>query len=123
MIDMKIQIKETGEVAYLTIRDKNGVDWAADLITAGGMEHNDDRDPIMTNGDYEWWKNYINDHDQTDDDIEDLLSDLEDVECPFEYGWRNYVNEMIGNNTGNDYEYHRKEAIEAMNEIREEFLK
>jgi hypothetical protein len=34
-----------------------------------------------------------------------------------------YVKHCIQQNTGNDYDCHRREAIEAMTEIREEFLK
>jgi hypothetical protein len=126
---MNIQIKETGEIKSLTIRDDNNIDWTADLITSARFDHNDDGDPIMTQADYEWWKNYINEHEQTESDIEVLAEELEDsgIERQFDGGWEmtwlSYINYRIQQNAGNDYECHRREAVEVMNEIREEFLK
>jgi len=122
---MRIQIKETGEMKNLTIKDDNNIDWTADLITAGSMDHNDDGNPIMTQADFDWWSEYINDSYKTETEVEELVEKLEDsgIECPLEDGWNTYVNAKIAENAGNDYDCHRRDAVEAMNEIRNDFLK
>jgi hypothetical protein len=123
---MKIIIKETGKTANLTAIDRStDCEWTADLIEAGGLEHDEDGITIMTQDDYEWWAKYIRDNEQTEDDAESLADELEENgfdESEHECGALAYVRQMIANNTGNDLDSHRVEAVEAMNDIRRQYL-
>jgi len=68
---MEIIIKETGERKELTRRDDDGVDWAAEVI--GQEESNLTRDEdgayILTQEQYAWWTDLIEDLDRMDNRI------------------------------------------------------
>lgn len=124
---MQIIIKETGEIERLQIIDtKTGCEWTADLIEAGGRETDDDGTVIMTQDDFDWWTQYISDTEQTEEDAQDLADELEDAdfnESEHRGSALQYIMFEIGKNTGNDYDNHRAEAVKAMEEIREKYLK
>lgn len=122
---MKIRIEETNEVRDLTSIDrKTNCEWTADLIEAGSRKRDDDDNTIMTADDFDWWSEYISDTEATEDEAEELASELDDagVECSEEISNLSYIMAAIQNVTDNDYDTHRQAAINAMQEIREEFL-
>lgn len=63
-----MDILVNGEIKKLEYRNDNGIDVAADFIGAfGGITNwDDDGVPIMTEGDYKWWKRVIGDHQEMD---------------------------------------------------------
>lgn len=118
---MEIKIKETGEHKELNITwRQNGVNWAQDLIgNAGAMNDgqfvwSDDDDAYIASQDtFDWWAKYIADSEATNDEGRQLAESLGIDE--------EIVRERIEQNTGHDYGDHRKQAIRAMNELREEY--
>lgn len=132
---MDIQIKESGEIKKLIIRDKNGIDWSADLVDRRNIEgFNDDNIPIMTQDNFGWWENYIIGYEQTAEEIEELIDELIDanLDCPLnhidcpdkDYCWKTHVEDRVNEATGGrDMDGERKAAIAELESIREEFLK
>lgn len=118
---MKIKINETGKIKHLNIYDpKTGIDWTNDLIGNAGalqngqFEYNYDDDVYFASQDtFDWWSEYILNENKTESDIILLAEELRIDES--------IIRERIAENTGNDYENHRKEAIFAMDKIREEY--
>jgi hypothetical protein len=120
---MKIRIEETTEVKDLTIIDrKSNCEWTADLVEAGRLKRDDDDNTIMTADDFDWWSEYISDHEVTEDEAEKLAEELEDAGVECSASNLSYIMAKIQNVTDNDYDTHRQAAINAMEEIREEFL-
>jgi len=122
---MKIRIAETNVVEDLTIIDrKSNCEWTADLIEAGSRGRDDDDNTIMTADDFDWWSEYISDTEATEDEAEKLAEELDDagVECSEETSNLSYIMAEIQSVTDNDYGTHRQAAINAMQEIRQEFL-
>jgi hypothetical protein len=117
---MKIKIKQTGEIKRLDIYDRQtGVNWAQDLIgntgalIDGQFVWSDEDDAYLADQNtYDWWAQYIADSEATESEAEALAADLglglSDV--------RMRINET----SGNDYEYHRSEAVRTMQDIRDE---
>ena len=62
---------------------------------------------------YDWWAKYISEQDATEEDI-DLLAGKFDID-------KSVIREAVAANTGDDYEQHRREAIAAIDEIRDEY--
>lgn len=122
---MKIIIKETGLEDCLIIVDKNtGCEWTADLIEAGGMESDEDGNTIMSQDDFDWWKNYISDHEKTEEEAEELAEKLEAAgfdESQYSCSALTFVLARLADNAGNDYDDHRSSSIAAMQEIKETF--
>lgn len=130
---MQIKIKETGETKELTAMGyKTGMEWTADLIEAGSRERDteDDNITVMTSDDYDWWTEYINDLDKTDEEATALAEELEEVGFdpadinPREaVGVRAWIMMQIADegSTG-DYDQHRQAAINTMQRIREDHL-
>lgn len=115
---MKVEIKETGKTVELTILS-NGINWVADLIgnagatTDGQFVWDSEKDCyIATQETVDWWTKYINESNTTDADVEKMAEELNISESE--------IRERISENTDGDYNYHRKQAIAAMNEIRAE---
>jgi hypothetical protein len=118
---MKIKIKETGKIKHLNIYDpKTGIDWTNDLIGNAGalqdgqFEYDYDTDVYLTNQDtFNWWNEYIINENKTESDIVLLAEELRINES--------IIRERIAENTGNDYEDHRKQAIFVMDQIRKDY--
>ena len=76
---MKIVIRETGERKTLSLIDPaTGVDWVQDLIGNSGaigdyIHYDDEADAyVMSQGDYEWWEEYIRLAQRDDDELRRL---------------------------------------------------
>jgi hypothetical protein len=118
---MNIKIRETGKREVLKVVDsKTGVEWTGDLIgNAGGFNDgqftwSEDDDAYLASQDaFDWWDKYIADQEKTESEIEDLADEL-DIDTSI-------IRERVEKNTGSDYETHRKEAVRAMTEIKEEY--
>lgn len=117
---MKITIKGTGKTKFLNIYDRNNTDWTRDLIgnvggfSDGQFKYDSETDSYFASQSvYDWWEKYIIDNNRTESDIMLLAEELridEDI-----------IRDRIADNTGNDYNDHRREAIFAMDEIRKEY--
>lgn len=122
---MKIRIEETGEVKDLIILDrKTGCEWTADLVESGNRKSDDAGIIILTADDYDWWSDYIADYEATEDEAEELAADLDDagVECCAEANNLFFVLAKILEVTDKNFDTHRDAAVNAMREIRAEFL-
>lgn len=123
---MNIRIVETGEEVVLQIFDKNGVEYSQDLIgNADNISHN----PVNVNNGFiiwneeeeeyyalastvEWWQNYIDGENQTEEEIMDLVSLGMDED---------QIRRKVEKYTGWDYETHRQNAVEALRELKQEY--
>ena len=122
---MKIIIKETNEIKKLTIKDSNGIDWTADLITAGALPHDDDGTTILTNDEFIFWENYITKDSEINQQIIDLIDALSESEipCPDKNSyWESYIKNKINENTDSDYNNHYGSAMEVINNIKKQYL-
>jgi hypothetical protein len=74
---MDIRIKGTEDVRELTAIDRvTGLEWTADLISAGNLPRDDNERPIMDAEDYEWWATYISDSEETEREAEQLSAEI-----------------------------------------------
>lgn len=120
---MNVKIAETGKIETLGIIDsKSGVNWVQDLIGNTGALHDgqfvwseDDNAYIATQGTFDWWAKYISDSNSTDEEVAELAGKLGISESVI-------LDRIADHMAGvNDYEDHRKAAIAAMSEIKEEY--
>ncbi len=133
---MDVRIRETGEIKGLNIVDANGISWVTDLIgnagalTDGQFVHDDSPDNeygyVADQETYDWWKNYIDGQNRTNDDIDELASQLEDAgydEDDYDMPPESYIRSRLQDDTRNwsDYEDHRYIQVDILNEIRKEF--
>jgi hypothetical protein len=117
---MNVKIKETGKIGTLSIIDReSGVNWVQDLIGNTGALHDgrftwseEDNAYLVDQAEYDWWAKYIADQERTEQEVEALADEL-DIDADI-------IWERIEENTGGDYEDHRGQAIQAMNDIRDE---
>jgi len=75
---MKLRIKETQEVKVLEIRDKNGIEWTNDLLgNHGALQFNDETEEYeMNQEDYEWWSEFIKNHEADEQEVTELAEEL-----------------------------------------------
>ncbi len=118
---MKIKIRETAETKTLAIRNRDtGIDWTQDLIGNAGafadgqfVWSDEDDAHLCDQETYDWWDQYINDYETTEDDMVNLAKALNiDLQI---------IRERVGQYQDNDYEQHRSRAIYAMNDLRSEY--
>ena len=111
---MDVKIIETGKIVTLAVITPEGIDWTSDLIGNAGESGitYDSAEGLMsgTQESVDWWVDYIHDLNQTDEDIQ-TMSDETGVSV-------SDIREAIANNTDGDYESHRSQAIQAMDELR-----
>ena len=134
---MKIKIKETGEIKKLNIYDsKSHTEWTADLIGNSGDFANgqfvynpDDYTYTADQDTYDWWKQYIDDTNKTDEEIDELASQLEDngydpvdhIDGGQPQSAYQYIRNLVNQSTDTDYELHRQAGVNTMDEIKQEF--
>lgn len=116
---MNVKILETGERKSLVIRSENGIEWTQDLIgNAGALIDGqftwseDDEAYLVEQADYEWWSKYIDDTEATADEMTALAAKL-DINVAD-------IRDRVAEQTGSDYEQHRREAISTMQDIHDE---
>lgn len=75
---MKLKIRETQEVKVLEIRDKNGIEWTKDLLgNYNALQFNDETEEYeMNQEDYEWWLEYIKNHEADEQEVMELAEEL-----------------------------------------------
>ncbi|GIO13550.1 hypothetical protein J19TS2_31050 [Cohnella xylanilytica] len=78
-INVKVKIKETGELDTLVLMDSNGINWVRDFIgnvgalNDGQFVYDQEEDVhVVSQEDYEWWSNTIQLHQRLNDRIEEL---------------------------------------------------
>ena len=117
---MKIRVKEIGkrgnticsELKDLSIYDKNGIEWTKDLITASDFWNAETEEYEMISDDYEWWKEYINNHNNDEKEITELGEKLGIEESE--------IYERINEHITNDLEHEHNIKQFVIAEIREE---
>ncbi len=113
---MKIRIVETGETKTLDLRDGNGIDWTSDLLgNVGAFAPTDDSDPEdhyrLTQADYNWWANQIDEIEQANALIEEFAEEFGSDEREF------LVNRLITLSPAEDgYLAHVSHAIDGYRE-------
>ena len=114
---MLIKIAGTNKKRNLTITDRNGIEWAQDLIGNTGATSDgqftlnpDGSSYTATQETYDWWKAYISDYNKTEADITKTAEQLGVSR------WR--VAAHVEANQGGDYDDHRNQAVEALKEFR-----
>ena len=109
---MDIKIKETGEIKTLEARNESNIEYTADLIgnSSFWLEYDGEYD-VMTQADFDWWQQYIIDTEKTQSDVEDLADEIGMTISE--------INEIVGEWQAGDYDDHRKQALAAMDYIRE----
>lgn len=73
---MKIMIIETGRIEILSIVDKNGIEWTRDCVTAADFWNSKTEQHEMSQNDFDWWKEYIENHDNDEEEILTLAEEL-----------------------------------------------
>ena len=75
---MQIRIIETGEMKDLTIRDSNNTEWTYDLLgNANATVYNEELEVHeMSQDDFDWWKEYINDNINDESQLVELAEEL-----------------------------------------------
>lgn len=73
---MEIKIKETGEIKDLTIKDSNNIEWTLDLVTAPQYWNKETEQYEMSQGDYEWWAEYIDNYENDEQEAQELADEL-----------------------------------------------
>lgn len=80
---MKFLINETKEHKTLSIIDQNGVDWTDDLIGNTGaigdyIQYDEDEEAYrISQGDFDWWEEYINNAEADEEELMELLKDYD----------------------------------------------
>lgn len=118
---MQIKINETGKIETLSIIDSgSGVNWVQDLIgnasalDDGQFTWSEEDDAFLADQTtYEWWAKYISDTEATEVEARALADEL-----GISY---TDIMERIGEYQYGDYEDHRRQAMSAMNDLREEY--
>ena len=114
---MNVIITETGETRELSIVDiKTGIEWTVDLLGNAGIHKDADTDAVtMSQEDFDWWVEYINGHESTEQEIIDLAmtAGVDSAEI------RNEVFAYMGQN---DMENERERAVQILAELRDELL-
>lgn len=115
---MNIKIRETGEVKELSICHSGNIEWTQDLIGNAGalndgqFKYDYDADVYVSDQDtYDWWAQYIADHEATEREIVELAGKLGISESDI----RDRISDAMAGI--NDYEDHRRVAIQAMSEF------
>lgn len=75
---MKIRIIETGEIKELTIIGANGCEWTQDLLgNNNAVTYNNESEQYeMSQDDFEWWEEYINNYIADEKEIKELAEEL-----------------------------------------------
>lgn len=75
---MKITIKETGEIKELVITGTNGIEWTNDLLGNNGVLtwNKETEQHEMSQDDFDWWKEYIDNYEDDTLRAEELAIDL-----------------------------------------------
>ena len=111
---MQIIITETSEIKTLDLRDGNGIDWANDLLGNVGALPKYDADAAaypMTQSDYDWWSNQIDEIEQANALIEEFAEEFGSDEREF------LVNRLITlSPTEDGYLAHVSHAIDGYRE-------
>ncbi len=117
---MNVVIKETGKREALTILSETGIEWThvlignADGFREGRFVWSEEEDAYLADQDtYDWWSAYITDSNTTDQEVIALADELGIS--------KSIIHNRIATNTSADYDRHRKEALIAMEVIREEY--
>ena len=117
---MNVKIRETGEEKKLIITDSSsGVDWSQDLVGNAGalvdgqfVWSEEDNAYLTSQETYEWWDKYFDDFATTEREIAEIAErlgiDAEVIRLRVQY------------NTGTDYEMHRWEARQVLDEIEQQ---
>lgn len=76
---MKIRIIETNKVEELEIVDNNGISWTEDLLgNHDATTYNTETEEYeMTQDDFEWWVEYIDNYNSDKEKIEQLALELD----------------------------------------------
>jgi hypothetical protein len=76
---MKIMIKEKKQIRELSIYGTNGIEWTADLLgNNDALQYDQEREIyIMSQSDYFWWLEYINNHINDEKEIQELAEELD----------------------------------------------
>lgn len=76
---MEFRIKETGELKELKIYDDNNIEWTADLLGSYGALHYDEEteEHVLSQNDYNWWEEYIENHEQDEAAVTELSEELD----------------------------------------------
>lgn len=113
---MDVKIRETGEVKELSIRNRNGMDYTYDLVGNAGAFNDgqfewseEDSAQMASQETYEWWARYLANTLDTEADVEALAKKLGVQESDI---WP-----YIERAQGYDYEDHRTQAQQAMEEF------
>lgn len=71
---MLFKIKETGETKELEIYN-NGIEWTKDLLGNNGalMFDNEIEEYIMSEEDFSWWEEYINQYNSDEEEMEEVI--------------------------------------------------
>ena len=110
---MQIIITETSEIKTLDLRDGNGIDWANDLLGNVGALPKYDASAAypMTQADYAWWLNQIDEIEQANALIEEFAEEFGSDEREF------LVNRLITLSPAEDgYLAHVSHAIDGYRE-------
>lgn len=75
---MEIRIIETNELKELNIFDANGINWINDLLgNNDATKYNQETEEHeMSSENFEWWGEYINNHDTDEKEIAELAEEL-----------------------------------------------
>jgi len=74
---MKFRIRDTGELRELEVIT-DGQEWTNDLMgNVGALEYNAETEEFeLTQDDYEWWAEYIDNYKNDEEDIEELADEI-----------------------------------------------
>lgn len=115
---MRIMIKETKQIKELTIYGENGIEWTTDLLgNAGALKEKDEETEILilNQEDFDWWKEYIKNHESDEEEITELAEELNiDI---------NEIYEQINENQTNDLNDEHTIKQEVLRKIRAEYKK
>lgn len=116
---MNIKVIETNERTEL-INFASGMNWIQDLIgnanafDDGQFVWSEEDDAYLATQDtFDWWMKYISDTNATIEDVNSLADEL-DIDADI-------IWDRIDHYSDGDYGTHRNRAIQAMNEIREQY--
>lgn len=98
---IKLKIRETQEVKVLEIRDKNGIEWTNDLLgNYDALQLNDEtKEYEMNQEDYEWWSEYIKNHEADEQEVMELAKELGIEESEI---WER-INQDLNYDLGNEH--------------------
>jgi len=115
---MKVIIKNTNRIEELTIADHyTGIDYSMDLLGNAGIHADADADTdavTMDQEDFEWWQNYIEGHEATERECEELAAQAGVQYSEIQVKVFEYMGQQ-------DMENERDRAIQMLAELREEY--